>query len=408
MKKHVSLGTVVSIVLLLALTILIPLACDHVSPKSKFVIAVPRDEVSYRRAAEHLEAFLEGGEFEITIVLTNTAPDAARLVANGKADLCLLMNKSIPIVEALGPEAAHLRTVVPLFKRAMFFYVPSDSPVAVISPAVSFKNAVIKVETGDGETMIGFQNMLDRAGVIKDYQFTTAEGRNSMFHLWDSYYTKAHQDLVASGWKSVSLDDNWIQFLCVNNAALVPVTIPAMPGDPSSRETKTVYSEALLLASSELGDHAIYKLSKFIHENKVHLLSMDRMFETIRENFDTSSLLFAPHGGADAYARRDDPSFLERYSDLVTLFALILGFAYATVQYIRNRMRMAKKNIIDKFFIEFLSIKSNLNAERSTQAGLYNKLFERVLSHMTEEKMESSDFHIMSRLIQNELVIIKS
>ena len=71
-------------------------------------------------------------------------------------------------------------------------------------------------------------------------------------------------------------------------------------------------------------------------------------------------------------------------------------------------MRRSRKNKIDKYFIEFLSIKSNVHADKASQTTLYNQLFDRVLMNMTEEKMESSDFHIMSRLIQNELVIIKS
>ena len=314
MKKKINLNAIGIVALLLILSFIIPVACDHVRPNSKFRIAVPRNEISYRRAADHLKLNLERGAFGIEVILTKTSQEAATLVATGEADLCLLLNMSLPVANSLGAQAAQLRTIAPLFRRAMFFYVKADSVVDVISPALSFRNKIIGIETEDDEAMIGISDMLDRAGVEKSYSFAadSPSGTYSIDHVWSSFYAPRHVERVANGWKAVSLDENWIKFLCINNSSLVPVVIPPRPGNAAGKEIHTVYSEVLLLASASLGNNAIYALSRYIHENRVHLLSLDRMYESIREEYDKSSLLFALHGGADAYARRDNPSFVVR------------------------------------------------------------------------------------------------
>lgn len=399
-------GILITIVGIIVLLLLVA-ACDHLTPRTKFVLAVPKSDASYWRAANHIKQVLETGGFDIELMPVQTSQEAAELVAIREADLCLVMNKSVSIAEALGDKATRLRTVLPLFDRAMFFYTKQDSAATAISPEKYFSHKTIGIETADGETQVGLQGMLDRAEVKEDYTIKT-DSNTDIRLFWASNFAPQHLKLKASGWHPLSLDKNWITFICANNPALLPITVPALPGKKDSKEINTAYSETILLASTTLGENAVYTLAKYIYQNKVHFLTLDRMYQSINEGNDAKNLLFALHPGADAYLRRDHPSFLERYSDIILLFAALMAFSYAVVQAIRSRAYKMNKDQIDKYFLEFLDIKSNIKFNNDAQAALYNALFKNVLTKMTEGKMETADFHIMSRLIQEELVILKT
>ncbi len=398
-------GILITIVGIIVLLLLLA-ACDHLTPRTTFVLAVPKSDASYWRAANHIKQVLETGGFDIELMTVQTSQEAADLVATRKADLCLVMNKSVSIAEALGNRATRLRTVLPLFDRAMFFYTRQDSAATDISPEKYFIHKTIGVETEDGETQGGLQGMLNRAEVEKNYTITT-DSNSDIRHMWSSNFAPQHTQLKLSGWQPLSLDENWIKFITINNPSLVPITIPGLPGRKDSKDIKTVCSETLLVASNGLGENAVYTLASYIYQNKVHFLTLDRMYQSINEGHKINNLLFALHPGADAYLRRDHPSFLERYSDIILLFAAVMAFGYAAVQAIRSRVYKANKDQIDKYFLEFLDIKSNVKFNKDAQISLYNDLFGTVLTKMTEEKMETADFHIMSRLIQEELVILK-
>jgi len=396
----------VGIIFIVFIFIVLPIACDQVIPQIKFTLAIPENEYTYMRAAEHLKNILGQNGYKIKILQTRNALEAAQLVADNKADLCLLMNKSIFIADSLGTNAAQLRTVLPLFRRSMFFYVKKDSVAAAISPGISFRNRTIGVEIKNGETEFGLQGMLDRIQVEKNYLFTTDTNCN-VIHFWDENYSPKQLQLMSSGWQSISISENWIKQIEINNPALKAITIPAIPDKQGSRDVNTLYTETLLLASTNLGVNAVYKLTKDIYQNKAPLINTDKMYATMNENFDRTNLLFSLHDGADAYLRRDNPTFLERYKDNIAFFASLILFTYAMWQTVRSRILLAKKNRVDKYFIEFLSIKEKFETDKKTQTSLYDNLFKNVLTALTEEKMAIADFHILSRLIQQEQLYIR-
>ena len=329
------------IVVVLAIIILIPCGYYLVNQQNKLRLAVPKNEYTYVRAAKQLQSILNQGGFKIELILTDTPLEAAEYVIDDKADLCFFMNKSFYIAESIGLKTSRLRTVLPLFRRSMFFYIKKDSRIAAISPGIDFRNKTIGVEVANGEAEIGLQHMLDMALVEPNYKFGY-DSTCSIYNIWDENYSPKHLQMLANGWQCVSLDKNWIKFISINNPALLPITIPAIPDKAGSKEINTVYSETLLLASTNLSESAVLKLTEYIFQNKAHFISTDKMYATIDENYDKTNLLFAQHDGADAYSRRNNPSFLERYSGTLALFASFIAFSYATVISVRGRIRLSK------------------------------------------------------------------
>ena len=133
----------------------------------------------------------------------------------------------------------------------------------------------------------------------------------------------------------------------------------------------------------------------------------DIMYRNIQENFDQQSLLFPIHEGTASFIRRDQPNFFERYADTIALVFSILALLYGGIQTIRNTIAKRKKDQVDKYFLEFLEIRQDKEIKLEQKVKLLDNLFQRAVEQMTNEKLEKSDFHILSRLIQQELTILR-
>ena len=79
---------------------------------------------------------------------------------------------------------------------------------------------------------------------------------------------------------------------------------------------------------------------------------------------------------------------------------------YGLAQTVKNYLNQIKKDRIGEYFLEFLDIRSKVDLSAHDQIHRLNELFERALLQMTSEKMDKGDFHIFSRLIQQELTIL--
>ncbi|MEM1405486.1 MAG: hypothetical protein AAGG59_01830 [Bacteroidota bacterium] len=367
------------------------------------MLAIPQKDVSYNYAAGHLKSFLEEGGYSIEIRKVETAIEANRLVAEGKADLTFILNHSLFIPQTLHDHGAKLRTIAPLFRRLLFLFTKNgetEGPVRNI-----FTNKTVKLEVLEGETHRNLMQMLNEAAL--DSVNYSDSGPGDLYHFWGTYYGQRARDLFANGWESISLNEDWIQFLLLNNPALEEFVLPGIPGIDNEHLLRTVATETLLVGSSRLGENTVHDLAQYLYHNKLRMLGYDRMYNSIDEHFNAEELLYPLHEGTDAYLRRDEPTFLEKYSDALALFISVLAIFYGAAQAIQSKIARRKKDQVDTYFIEFLTIKENHFEDRTKSEEQYDALFHKVLIQMTDEKLDKTDFHILSRLIQQELTNLK-
>ncbi len=88
-------------------------------------------------------------------------------------------------------------------------------------------------------------------------------------------------------------------------------------------------------------------------------MHLDVMYRSINETFNKETLLF-PLQRRDIilFGKGDQPTFFERYAESLALGLSILAVLYGAVQAIQNRIRRNQKERIDKYFLEFLEIRS--------------------------------------------------
>jgi len=384
----------------LLFTFLLLGSCDIFTPQNSFRLAIPTNDYSYNTSAQHLASFLQRGGFNIEIVPAKNAIEANRLVAEGQADLTFIMNHSIFIPQELGGEAGKLRTICPMFERLFFLFSKNPLPGAQNS-AHLLQGKTIGIEVLDGESHSDLDALLE-SGKIQDVEVVQRDQDPDFVHFWGTYYGPRATELIEGGWREFSLDPSWIDFITLNDPALHPIVLPAIPGIEGSENLHTFTTQTLLVGNSSLGEKAVFLLSAYIYQHKLDLMRDDIMYRSISEDFDVSALLYPLHKGTDRYFRRDQPSFFERYADVLALVFSIAAILYGGIQAVRTGIKKRKKERIDLYFLEFLEIRSK-DISRAEKISLLDGLFQRALVQMTSEKLEVTDFHIFSRLLQQEL-----
>ena len=92
---------------------------------------------------------------------------------------------------------------------------------------------------------------------------------------------------------------------------------------------------------------------------------------------------------------------------IAALALSILAVIYGSVQAIQSKLRRNKKEHIDKYFLEFLEIRSDKTISRDQRVRKLDDLFQRAVVQLTKEKLDKGDFHILSRLIQQDLTMLR-
>ncbi|WP_020533721.1 hypothetical protein [Flexithrix dorotheae] len=387
------------------LSLILLVSCDILTPQVNFKLAIPVNDFTYNRSAQHLKLFLEKEGYQIDILPCENAIEANKMVGNGEADLTFIMNHSDFIPEVIGSKAGNLRTVLPLFERLFFLFSRNAILDTTKSTREILANKTVGIEVLGGETHANLKKLLQSCQ-IQNVEIVTKDQNPDFIHFWGTYYGPRATDLLNDNWQEISIDPTWEDFIILNDPALKPFTLPAIPGIEESLTLNTFSIQTLLVGRFDLGENAIYKLSEYIFKHKLELMGQDLMYRSINENFDASKILYPIHNGTDSYFQRNEPTFFERYSQVLAAVFSICAVIFGAVQAIRTVIAKRKKERIDQYFLNFLEIKSNreANAEKGEQ---FDELLQRALVQMTNEKLDKGDFHILARLIQQELSNLK-
>ena len=393
-----------TVVVLLSLAI-VPFSCDFARPQKKFRLAIPETEYFHNYIAGHLKPVLERSGYQISIIPAATTTEANQMVADGRAELAMVNNHSSTVARNLGNDAGQLRTIVPLATRLLFAFTRKalqDSATALDL----FENKKVAVEFLGGETHLTLARFLSLAK-INGTQFVTFKDSADVVVFWDRFYGERAASWSKRGWHPFSFRRNFIEFVMLNDHALRAFKLPALPGDRNSIIAHTLATDVILVGNKKLGENACYLLAGAIYQNKANLMHEDIMYQAIRESFNKETLLFPMHQGTFSYMLRDQPTFFERYAESLALGLSVLAVIYGAVQAVQGAIRRNRKERIDKYFLEFLEIRADKTSVHEERVKKLDDLFQRAVIQLTNEKLEKSDFHILSRLIQQDLTMLR-
>jgi TRAP-type uncharacterized transport system substrate-binding protein len=379
-------------------------SCDVLYNQKKLRLAVAVNDHASNSSAAYLKTFLESGGYIVDLIPVATAVEANILVANSDADITFVLNHSLSIPVNLGKRSDELRTIMPLLEPAMFIF-SKDSSINVTNPD-AFRGKKVGVEKLGGEAHMDMQEILNTAK-MGSVEFTE-NWTGDFFYFWGTYNGKRAQNSVSKNWTPLSIDQKMKDLLLRYYPSLVQFTLPAFPGEPDSRPISTLSSQMLLICNASLSERTVYDLAEYIYRHKLALMSYDRMYYSINESFNTAKLLYPLHRGTDAYLRRDEPSFIERYADAIALIITVIVLSLGAVQTLRNFLAARQKVRLQHYFAEYLAISENPEISSEERIKQLNALLRETLTHVTESKLDKDDFHIFSHLIHQELALIKT
>lgn len=110
----------------------------------------------------------------------------------------------------------------------------------------------------------------------------------------------------------------------------------------------TITVRALLLARADLDDELVRSLTSSLFVHKAALANEQQLLSHLTEEFDRSLSPYALHPGADAYYRRSEPSFLQKYTDQISLLLTVGAILWSAVSAWNSARRALQRGRIEE------------------------------------------------------------
>jgi len=366
--------------------------CEH---EPAIVMAYADADYNYRQTAELLREVLAGEGYDLTLVPVANAIEGAQLVASGQVDLSLIMDQT-DLEKELGEAVHHLQTVLPLFRRVIYIFYRPELPETDRFFQLAAGRRIYAGTPGD-EKFISFRRFMDHTG-FSDYRIVTDTAEADIIFYWGDTNSERAEQLARRGWKIFSLRKMGQQGISLRLGRLDPFELPPTASMMLDMPVQTMTSNVLLLTSDHIDSDRTYHFAKALFNARSRMLVQNPIYEHMREDFDQSSLPYPLNVGMETYLRRDEPSFWERYAEVIALgFALLAGIS-GVVQSLRLWVHKRRKERLDHYLRAFAVARTKPDREKRLE-----EILDQALVQLTQERLEKEDFDILARLIYSEI-----
>ncbi|MBT1698441.1 hypothetical protein KK083_16240 [Fulvivirgaceae bacterium PWU4] len=192
---------------------------------------------------------------------------------------------------------------------------------------------------------------------------------------------------------------------------VVPYLIPqgifnGFPNEPV--QTFAIYD--VLVCHKDVEPELVYDFNESVFNAEARLAQDNFEFGLLTEKFNNHTFLFPLHAGTVAYLNRNQPSFWERYSELVGLAVSILAVIVGAISTSYHKLKQRKKDRIDEYYKRIIEIDDRAHALSVTRQELESMLQE--LSHirkrafqlLVSERIEANHAFIIFLLLMQSTV----
>lgn len=190
------------------------------------------------------------------------------------------------------------------------------------------------------------------------------------------------------------------------NPRLRPFVIPAGTfGELTPEPVVTVAVDNLLVARADLEKSVVYDIYAEILRLRPALFgSRPELYKPIDEHVAQTNFVYSLHQGALAFLKRDEPTFIERYSGVAEVVATLLVGLVSGLFAIVKIYRIRRKNRLDEFLVEVIGIRNSVHPqssedERAAAMASIRALQDRAFELLVDEKLAADDsFRIFTEL----------
>ena len=333
----------------------------------------------------------------------------------GYADLAFASN--------VQPYREGIATVMPLYPTVLHIMYRKDRPAD--NAAVLLRGATVNAGRAGSASRRLMADILDSLE-LRDDEVTFADSAAELPDV-NVLYLPISPESVQGALKEAGAADEY-RFLSLGaaddvgtgslvdravllNPRLSPFVIPmGTYGDIPREPVLTLAVDKLLVSTHELDAAIVYDLIGEIRRLQPALAATHPLpFRDLTREFDASDSTFVLHPGAQAFTRRDEPTFYERYSGvaevLVTLVIGLISGGYAVIQ-IYNRRR---KNRIDGFYRDVMTIRDSITerssaAERAAAVERVRELQNEAFEMLMREKLAADESFRIFVTLSNDII----
>ena len=172
-------------------------------------------------------------------------------------------------------------------------------------------------------------------------------------------------------------------------------------------DIQTIGVPSLLVCREGLSSELVYEVTKNLFTSRSELVRRIPEAYQISEISSVDLLPWPLHEGAQKYYRRREPSFLERYAELMAFLMSVMAAAWAIFGTISKWSSRRKKNRIDFYYVEvasaFLRLEEGLSRESLKEERVrLRKLRSQAFKELAREQLKADESF---RIFQNQLAL---
>jgi TRAP-type uncharacterized transport system substrate-binding protein len=190
------------------------------------------------------------------------------------------------------------------------------------------------------------------------------------------------------------------------NPRLRPFVIPAGTfGKLTPDPIVTVAVDNLLVARDDLDVSVVYDIfAEMLRVRPALFSSRPELFQPLDDKLANANFAFNLHPGALAFLKRDEPTFIERYSGVAEVLVTVLVAGISGIVALVNIFRIRRKNRLDEFLLEVIEVRNTISKEsteieRAAAMKKVRALQDRAFELLVDEKLAANDsFRIFTEL----------
>lgn len=297
-------------------------------------------------------------------------PNCLRLL-HRESDIAIVQNDVSPT--DIGIESiSSLRTIVPLYAKVLFVLHRKGIHASSLQELVRGRQVSFGPRTSSGSQFA--RKVLAEFG-IDSSEYTAhfnPHDRNTLSDsadvcfavlgfnnpaVTDMLNTKEGELFSLDSYQLASDKGSAVDGFCLNYPRARPYVIPKNTyGSLPQQPVVTLAIDAVLLARSDADPYSIYEVTKSILEHRQNLVNRNTLFIGLSDNFDKSALNFPLHPGALMYLERNEPSFLQKNSDVIGILLSVLLALAGGITTMIKWLQQKKKDRIDAYYKQVLEI----------------------------------------------------
>ncbi len=159
----------------------------------------------------------------------------------------------------------------------------------------------------------------------------------------------------------------------------------------------TIAVDAVLVSREDLPEETVYQLTKTLFQNHQEFNAISPLIALdLTERFDPNLLNFPLHEGSRQYLEKDEPTFFEKYAEMIgVVFSIVIALVSGLFSLTRWR-KQAKKDRIDIFYAKVISVKNEIRSFNTTER-IRSKIRElhreqdRAFQLLIDEKLQANE-----------------